>query len=133
VRILISNLFLFYALTYTHTESWICPLKNSARAHIGNTTLKHGCQDEAAGVRSRPSPTVQTISLGVYTSDIVPSPSSFFSTLATPLPFAHTLNGTAAAIPRLIVALLENGAVFDEEGEVEGCETAQGFEAFLGW
>ena len=33
-----------------------------------------------------------------------------------PLPFAHTLNGTAAAIPRLIVALLENGAVFDELG-----------------
>ncbi|KAF5352458.1 hypothetical protein D9756_006014 [Leucocoprinus leucothites] len=35
------------------------------------------------------------------------------------LPFAHTLNGTAAAIPRLIVALLENGAVFGENGEVE--------------
>ncbi|KZT57855.1 seryl-tRNA synthetase [Calocera cornea HHB12733] len=26
--------------------------------------------------------------------------------------FAHTLNGTAAAVPRLIIALLENGAVF---------------------
>lgn len=35
------------------------------------------------------------------------------------LPFAHTLNGTAAAVPRLIVALLENGAVFGESGEVE--------------
>ncbi|KAF7307116.1 AA-TRNA-LIGASE-II domain-containing protein [Mycena indigotica] len=34
--------------------------------------------------------------------------------------FAHTLNGTAAAIPRLIVALLENGAVFDEEGKLTG-------------
>ena len=34
------------------------------------------------------------------------------------LPFAHTLNGTAAAIPRLIVALIENGAVFDDKGEV---------------
>ncbi|KAH6916943.1 seryl-tRNA synthetase [Coprinopsis sp. MPI-PUGE-AT-0042] len=34
------------------------------------------------------------------------------------LPFAHTLNGTAAAIPRLIVALLENGAVLDGEGRV---------------
>lgn len=31
------------------------------------------------------------------------------------LAFAHTLNGTAAAIPRLIVALLENGAVIDPE------------------
>ncbi|WVR04946.1 serine-tRNA ligase [Kwoniella sp. DSM 27419] len=38
-----------------------------------------------------------------------------------PLPFAHTLNGTAAAIPRLIVALLENGIRFkDAEGGAEG-------------
>ncbi len=36
------------------------------------------------------------------------------------LPFVHTLNGTAAAIPRLIVALLENGARFDDAGEVVG-------------
>ena len=36
----------------------------------------------------------------------------------TRLPFAHTLNGTAAAIPRLIVALIENGAIFNEGGEV---------------
>ena len=34
------------------------------------------------------------------------------------LPFAHTLNGTAAAIPRLIVALLEDGAVFDEQDKL---------------
>jgi len=31
--------------------------------------------------------------------------------------FAHTLNGTAAAIPRLIVALIENGIQLDESGE----------------
>ncbi|THV07598.1 seryl-tRNA synthetase [Dendrothele bispora CBS 962.96] len=31
--------------------------------------------------------------------------------------FAHTLNGTAAAVPRLIVALIENGIVLDESGE----------------
>ena len=36
--------------------------------------------------------------------------------------FAHTLNGTAAAVPRLIVALLENGARFDEEGKVVGVD-----------
>ncbi|TFK99760.1 seryl-tRNA synthetase [Pterulicium gracile] len=42
--------------------------------------------------------------------------------VAAPLPFAHTLNGTAAAIPRLIIALLENGAVFDETGELKGVE-----------
>jgi seryl-tRNA synthetase len=34
----------------------------------------------------------------------------------TRLPFAHTLNGTAAAIPRLIIALLENGTLFNEQG-----------------
>ncbi|EJU00007.1 seryl-tRNA synthetase [Dacryopinax primogenitus] len=28
--------------------------------------------------------------------------------------FSHTLNGTAAAVPRLIIALLENGAVFKD-------------------
>ncbi|KAF8641245.1 hypothetical protein AX17_000879 [Amanita inopinata Kibby_2008] len=39
-------------------------------------------------------------------------------TTSAALPFAHTLNGTAAAIPRLIVALLENGAVFDQNGAV---------------
>ncbi|KAF9076047.1 hypothetical protein BDP27DRAFT_1414596 [Rhodocollybia butyracea] len=32
-------------------------------------------------------------------------------------PFVHTLNGTAAAIPRLIVALIENGVEFDDAGE----------------
>lgn len=37
-----------------------------------------------------------------------------------PLAFAHTLNGTAAAIPRLIIALIENGAFFDDEGSVVG-------------
>ncbi|EGO05347.1 hypothetical protein SERLA73DRAFT_157906 [Serpula lacrymans var. lacrymans S7.3] len=46
-----------------------------------------------------------------------PTPTSHSS-----LPFAHTLNGTAAAIPRLIVALVENGARFDGEGKVVGLE-----------
>ncbi|EIW87072.1 seryl-tRNA synthetase [Coniophora puteana RWD-64-598 SS2] len=36
------------------------------------------------------------------------------------LPFVHTLNGTAAAIPRLIVALVENGAIFNGEGKAVG-------------
>lgn len=38
----------------------------------------------------------------------------------TRVPFAHTLNGTAAAIPRLIIALLESGAIFDEAGKLVG-------------
>ncbi|WVQ78232.1 serine-tRNA ligase [Cryptococcus sp. DSM 104549] len=47
-----------------------------------------------------------------------PSPTSPSS--STSLPFAHTLNGTAAAIPRLMVALLENGLRYEkgEGGEV---------------
>ncbi|CAE6459042.1 unnamed protein product [Rhizoctonia solani] len=37
-----------------------------------------------------------------------------------PLPYAHTLNGTAAAIPRLIITLVENGVRFKEGGDL-GC------------
>ncbi|KAJ7631180.1 hypothetical protein FB45DRAFT_1028325 [Roridomyces roridus] len=40
------------------------------------------------------------------------------TTPTKPTTFAHTLNGTAAAIPRLIITLLENGATFDEQGEL---------------
>ncbi|PFH54864.1 hypothetical protein AMATHDRAFT_134999 [Amanita thiersii Skay4041] len=36
--------------------------------------------------------------------------------MSTTLPFAHTLNGTAAAVPRLIIALLENGVQFSDNG-----------------
>lgn len=50
------------------------------------------------------------------------NPPSFTSTQPSPsgLPFAHTLNGTAVAIPRLIIALVENGVRFNTEGEVVG-------------
>ncbi|KAF5384869.1 hypothetical protein D9615_001332 [Tricholomella constricta] len=51
---------------------------------------------------------------------IKPTDAECLSPTSTGLPFAHTLNGTAAAIPRLIVALLENGATFDEQGELTG-------------
>ncbi|TFK30861.1 seryl-tRNA synthetase [Coprinopsis marcescibilis] len=46
------------------------------------------------------------------------------------LPFAHTLNGTAAAIPRLIVALLENGALFDESGKAIGLRLPEALKPF---
>ncbi|KAG7093866.1 hypothetical protein E1B28_007504 [Marasmius oreades] len=39
------------------------------------------------------------------------------SSSSSPTLFAHTLNGTAAAIPRLIVALLESGMQFDDKGD----------------
>ncbi|KAK7064038.1 serine--tRNA ligase, chloroplastic/mitochondrial [Favolaschia claudopus] len=48
----------------------------------------------------------------------------------TPTMFAHTLNGTAAAIPRLIIALLENGAQFDELGELVGITLPQALQPF---
>ncbi|KAH9835909.1 seryl-tRNA synthetase [Rhodofomes roseus] len=55
-----------------------------------------------------------------------PPPSTEASDNATERPvsnvFAHTLNGTAAAVPRLIIALLENGARFDEQGNVVGVD-----------
>ena len=52
---------------------------------------------------------------------VVPPTSSFPpSPVSTSLPFAHTLNGTAIAVPRLIVALLENGARFNESGQIVG-------------
>lgn len=44
--------------------------------------------------------------------------------------FAHTLNGTAAAIPRLIVALLENGARFDDKGGVVGVNLPRSLRPF---
>lgn len=44
--------------------------------------------------------------------------------------FAHTLNGTAAAIPRLIVALLENGARLDGGGGVLGVDLPKSLEPF---
>ncbi|CAE7182304.1 unnamed protein product [Rhizoctonia solani] len=36
-----------------------------------------------------------------------------------PVPYAHTLNGTAAAVPRLIIALIENGVRFKQGSDVE--------------
>ena len=47
-------------------------------------------------------------------SEAEPAPSS------GSLAFAHTLNGTAAAIPRLIVALLENGVRYNDCGSIAG-------------
>lgn len=47
-----------------------------------------------------------------------------------PLPFAWTLNGTAAAVPRLILALLENGVRLSESGEVEGLDLPEALQRF---
>ena len=46
------------------------------------------------------------------------------------LPFAHTLNGTAAAIPRLIIALLENGAQLNEAEQTVGLALPKALHSF---
>ncbi|KAG6911607.1 hypothetical protein DXG01_011910 [Tephrocybe rancida] len=84
-------------------EAWM-----PGRGSWGEVTSVSNCTDYQARrlhIRyRRPTPKIM---------DTEVSPST-----TTALPFAHTLNGTAVAVPRLIVALLENGAVFDVHGEV---------------
>jgi seryl-tRNA synthetase len=46
------------------------------------------------------------------------------------IPFAHTLNGTAAAIPRLIVTILENNARFSADGQLEGLDLPKVLQPF---
>lgn len=46
------------------------------------------------------------------------------------LPFAHTLNGTCAAVPRLIIALVENGVKLDDAGEISGLTLPQALKPF---
>lgn len=52
---------------------------------------------------------------------VLPSPDQDTTSKPMAKAYAHTLNGTAVAIPRLIVALLENGARI-EEGQVVGLD-----------
>lgn len=51
-----------------------------------------------------------------------PHPGSSGHAAASAIPFAHTLNGTAAAIPRLILTLVENGVRFGEGGKPIGLD-----------
>jgi seryl-tRNA synthetase len=81
-------------------EAWM-----PGRGSWGEISSLSNCTDYQARrlhIRHRPIPTPS------------PSPTS------TALPFTHTLNGTAVAVPRLIVALLENGAIFNDSGQVVG-------------
>jgi len=58
------------------------------------------------------------------------SPSTAGTSSSSTLPFAHTLNGTAAAVPRLILALLENGAVFNTQGDLIGIRLPEKLKPF---
>ena len=44
--------------------------------------------------------------------------------------FAHTLNGTAMAVPRIIVALLENGVTFDDHDKIDGLNLPKALKPF---
>jgi seryl-tRNA synthetase len=84
-------------------EAWM-----PGRGSWGEISSLSNCTDYQARrlhIRHRPAPPTSSS----------PSPQT-----STNLPFAHTLNGTAVAVPRLIVALLENGARFNESDQVVG-------------
>ena len=89
-------------------EAWM-----PGRGTWGEISSLSNCTDYQARrlhVRHRPAPLSS------------PLPASLSPTTSTSLPFAHTLNGTAIAVPRLIVALLENGARFNDSGQVVGID-----------
>ncbi|OXG87314.1 serine-tRNA ligase [Cryptococcus neoformans Gb118] len=84
-------------------EAWM-----PGRGKWGEITSTSNCTDYQSrrlSITYRPQPT---------------SPTHAIDPSSGPLPFAHTLNGTAAAIPRLLVALLENGLTYDKMGEGDG-------------
>ncbi|OSD03205.1 seryl-tRNA synthetase [Trametes coccinea BRFM310] len=104
-----------------------CPQKSSydaeawmpGRGGWGEISSTSNCTDYQARrlhIRYRRQPTT-------------PSSSSTEQALPT-VPFAHTLNGTAAAVPRLIVALVENGAVFDSAGSIVGLRLPKALRPF---
>ncbi|KAJ8521989.1 hypothetical protein ONZ45_g1383 [Pleurotus djamor] len=85
-------------------EAWM-----PGRGGWGEISSLSNCTDYQARrlhIRYRPETTVDS------------STSKTGADSSSALPFAHTLNGTAAAIPRLIVALLENGVELDDKGNI---------------
>ncbi|GAA6023945.1 hypothetical protein JCM11491_000299 [Sporobolomyces phaffii] len=108
-------------------EAWM-----PGRGKWGELSSASNCTDYQArrlGIRYRPTARSPTARAPLETLDL-PTPAALEATANYPsrfntpgggqpkLAYAHTLNGTAAAIPRLIVALLENGAVLEAGGKV---------------
>ncbi|KAI5897836.1 seryl-tRNA synthetase [Schizophyllum commune H4-8] len=99
----------------TDIEAWM-----PGRGKWGELSSLSNCTDYQSRrlhIRYRP----QALAAAAGTTTPVP---------AGALPFAHTLNGTAAAIPRLIVALIENGITFDEAGEAIGLALPEALKPF---
>lgn len=82
-------------------------------AQISSTSECKEYQSRRLHIRHRPLPS-----------------SSSTDTTGGGIPFAHTLNGTCAAIPRLLVALLENGVVLGPEGRPVGLRLPRALENF---
>jgi seryl-tRNA synthetase len=90
-------------------EAWM-----PGRGSWGEVSSASNCTDYQARrlhIRYRPTPTKNSLS-------------------PPTVPFAHTLNGTAAAIPRLIIMLVENGARFDSDGDVVGLDLPDALRPF---
>ncbi|KAM0753488.1 seryl-tRNA synthetase [Meredithblackwellia eburnea MCA 4105] len=96
-------------------EAWM-----PGRGDWGELSSASNCTDYQSrrlGIRYRPSSPSTTTTTTTLPSSPSPSPSLKPPTTQKPL-FAHTLNATAAAVPRIILALVENGAVLGEGGEL---------------
>ena len=104
-------------------EAWM-----PGRGNWGEVSSLSNCTDYQARrlhIRYRPQGHNSHSNPSPTTQPAPPSPN-----LSAGLPFAHTLNGTAAAIPRLIIALLENGARFNEEGDLVGLNLPEVLQPF---
>lgn len=146
----------------TCTECLTCLRRSSELVLLGSTTWKPGCLVVVNGARSVPVTLSSACTqqpkhvFGGYTKPVLTCqqitstsnctdyqsrrlhiryrPPLTSESESSPLPFAHTLNGTAAAIPRLLVALLENGVRFkiheDGSKEIEGLDLPKALERF---
>ncbi|BGP07286.1 Serine--tRNA ligase, mitochondrial [Rhodotorula toruloides] len=97
-------------------EAWM-----PGRGKWGELSSASNCTDYQSrrlGIRYRPASRKHSHPDSPSPSSSAASPvHSTSSSSGRKLAYAHSLNGTAAAIPRLIVALLENGAVFESDGK----------------
>lgn len=93
-------------------------LKLARSAQLSSASNCTDYQSRRLGIRYRPASRKHSHPDSPSPSSSAASPvHSTSSSSGRKLAYAHSLNGTAAAIPRLIVALLENGAVFESDGK----------------
>ncbi|OCF31500.1 serine-tRNA ligase [Kwoniella heveanensis BCC8398] len=114
-------------------EAWM-----PGRGKWGEITSTSNCTDYQSrrlSITYRPSPSNTafdpTQSPPPTPAELAQPPSNKDKT--GPFPFAHTLNGTAAAIPRLLVALIENGIRFNDVNNKDGSKAGAGAGAGAGY